>query len=131
MEVGLGFTANLTKQNGFIGDKFVKKQKDELKAQGGLYRRLVQYLVLNPEPMVYHGEVIWRNGKRVGDVRIGSYGHALGGAVGLGMIEGTGEIINKEYLETGKWEVEVGNQMYPIKVSLNPLYDPKNLRIKM
>lgn len=131
MEVGLGFTANLTKTGGFLGDHHVKEQKLSLKKNNGLARRLVQYLVLDPEPMVYHGEILWRNGKRVGDVRIGSYGHTLGGAVGLAMVENTGEMINKEYLETGTWEIEVGNKMYPVKVSLNPMYDPKNARIKM
>ena len=81
--------------------------------------------------MVYHGEVIWRNGKRVGDVRIGSYGHTLGGAVGLAMIENTGEMINKNYLETGQWEIEVADKKFPVRVSLNPMYDPKNERIKL
>jgi glycine cleavage system aminomethyltransferase T len=131
MEVGLGFTANLTKPNGFLGDHYVEEQKVSLKRDRGLSRRLVQFLVLNPDPMVYHGEVLWRDGHRVGDVRIGSYGHTLGGAIGLAMIENTGEMINKEFLEKGRWEIEVGNQFYPVKVSLNPLYDPKNLRIKM
>jgi glycine cleavage system aminomethyltransferase T len=131
MEVGLSFTANFTKPGGFIGDRHVKEQKDSLKQNSGLPRRLVQYLVLDPEPMVYHGEVIWRNGQRVGDVRIGSYGHTLGGAVGLAMIENTGEMVNKNYLETGHWEIEVAEKKFPVKVSLAPMYDPKNARIKM
>lgn len=131
MEVGLGFTANLTKPNGFLGDHLVEQQKVSLKQDRGLSRRLVQYLVLDPEPMVYHGEILWRDGQRVGDVRIGSYGHTLGGAVGLAMIENTGEMINKDFLDKGRWEIEVGNKFYPVRVSLNPMYDPKNLRIKM
>ena len=36
--------------------------------------------------MMYHAEVVWRNGVRVGDIRAASYGHTLGGAVGLGYL---------------------------------------------
>jgi hypothetical protein len=31
-------------------------------------------VVDNPEVMMYHGEVVWRNGQRIGDVRAASYG---------------------------------------------------------
>ena len=44
---------------------------------------LVQVLVEDPEPMLWHAEVIYRDNKAVGYVRAGSYGHTLGGAVGL------------------------------------------------
>jgi 4-methylaminobutanoate oxidase (formaldehyde-forming) len=132
LEVGLGFTADYQKPGGFIGKEHVVKQREELRANKGLQRRLVQVLVAeNPNVMMYHGEVLWRNNVRVGDVRAASYGHTLGGAVGLGMIEeSAGVAINKAYLEAGVWEVEVGNEKYPVQVSLAPMYDPKNLKIK-
>ena len=38
--------------------------------------------------MLFHAEVVRRNGKPVGYVRAASYGFTLGGAVGLAMIEG-------------------------------------------
>ena len=133
MEVGLGFTADMNKEGGFIGKELVTQQKAFLKANKGLPRRLVQVLVVdNPSVMMFHGEVLWRNGKRVGDVRAASYGHTLGGAVGLGMIEEQNDVmVNKTYIDSGTWEVEVANEKFPIKVSLSPLYDPKNLKIKM
>ena len=37
--------------------------------------------------MIYHAEVVYRDGEMVGDIRAGSYGHTLGGAVGLSMIQ--------------------------------------------
>ena len=76
-----------------------------------------------------HSEVVYRNGKAVGYVRAASYGHTLGGAVALFMIE-AGEPINKEYMANSTWEVEIGNEMYPAEVSLAPMYDPKNEKIK-
>lgn len=127
----MGFTADMKKTGGFIGDHKVRAQKEELKATKGLKRRLVQVLVLDKNVMMYHGEVLWRNDEIVGDVRIGSYGHALGGPVGLAMVELRGDgVVNKAFLESGKWEVEISDCRYPVKVSLNPMYDPQNLRIK-
>ena len=41
----------------------------------------------DPEPLMYHGEIVYRDGEIVGDVRAASYGHTLGGAVGLSMVE--------------------------------------------
>eukprot|EP01124_Arcella_intermedia_P011758 TRINITY_DN18176_c0_g1_i1.p1 TRINITY_DN18176_c0_g1~~TRINITY_DN18176_c0_g1_i1.p1 ORF type:complete len:872 (-),score=147.40 TRINITY_DN18176_c0_g1_i1:72-2687(-) len=132
LEVGLGFTADMEKRGGFIGKEGVQRQRVELKERSGLPQRLCQVLLLDPEPLMYHGEVVWRDGERVGDVRAASYGHTLGGAVGLAMVTAPrGQVVNKNFLTEGKWEVEVAGQRYPAKLSLNPLYDPNNKRIKM
>jgi 4-methylaminobutanoate oxidase (formaldehyde-forming) len=42
VEVGLAFTADMTKEGGFVGKEAVLKQQAELKAKKGLPRRLVQ-----------------------------------------------------------------------------------------
>ena len=124
-EVGLGFAVDLTKPD-FLG----KACCVEKKAQGPAFnRRLVQVLVKDPEPLLYHAEVVHRNGEAVGYIRAASYGFTLGGAVGLAMIE-AGEPIDKAYLEGGEWEVDIAGQRYPAEVSLRPMYDPKMERIK-
>lgn len=124
-ECGLGFAVDLNKSAGFIGKEAVIKKK----AAGPLTRRLVQVLVKDPEPLLYHAEIIYRNGKRVGYVRAGSYGFTLGGAVGLAMIEAD-EPIDAAYLEKGQWEIEINGKHYPAMISLKPLYDPEMKRIK-
>jgi glycine cleavage system aminomethyltransferase T len=58
------------------------------------------------------------------------YGHTLGGAVGLSMVSGGGEKVTKQWMESGKWEVDVAGTRYPARVSAVPMYDPKNERIK-
>jgi len=124
-EAGLGFVVDLTKPD-FIGKAYCVERK----AQGPAYtRRLVQVLVKDPEPLMYHAEVVSRNGRAVGYMRVASYGHTLGGAVGLAMIE-AGEPINKAYLEEGRWEVDIAGRKYPAEVSLKPMYDPTMERIK-
>jgi glycine cleavage system aminomethyltransferase T/glycine/D-amino acid oxidase-like deaminating enzyme len=125
LETGLGFAVDLKKPGGFIGREKVLQQKEA----GPLKRRLVQVLVKDPQPMMFHAEVVRRNGIAVGYVRAASYGHTLGGAVGLVMIE-AGEPIDAAYLEAGKWEVEISGQLYPAIVSLRPLYDPEMKKIK-
>jgi 4-methylaminobutanoate oxidase (formaldehyde-forming) len=123
-EAGLGFAVNLKKED-FIGREAALAQKNA----GPLKRRLVQVLIKDPEPMLFHAEVVHRNGKAVGYVRAGSYGHTLGGAVGLAMIE-AGEPIDAAYLSEGRWTVDIAGQQYPAEVSLRPLYDPEMKRIR-
>jgi 4-methylaminobutanoate oxidase (formaldehyde-forming) len=124
-ETGLGLFVDLEKPD-FIGREAALKQK----APRPLKRRLLQVLVKDPEPILFHAEVVRRNGKPVGYVRAGSYGHTLGGAVGLAMIEG-GEPIDAGWLSEGRWEVDIAGRLYPADVSLKPLYDPEMTRIKM
>ncbi len=124
-EVGLGFTIKLDKACGFIGKEACAKKK----AQGGLKRRLAQILVKDPEPLLYHAEVITRNGKNAGYIRSGSYCYTLGGAAGLFMIEAD-QIIDEAYINEGQWEIDIAGNMYPAQVSLKPLYDPEMKKIK-
>lgn len=124
-EAGLGFAVDFKKDGGFLGREAALAQKEA----GPLTRRLAQILVKDPEPLLYHAEVVYRNGERVGYVRAGSYGHTLGGAVGLVMIE-AGVPIDAAYLAAGTWEVEIAGAKYPAAVSLRPLYDPEMRKIK-
>jgi 4-methylaminobutanoate oxidase (formaldehyde-forming) len=126
LEAGLGFAVDLKKPGGFLGKDAVLAKK----AAGPLTRKIVQVLVKDPEPMLFHAEVVRRSGKPVGYIRAASYGHTLGGAVGLMMVEG-GEPVTQAYLDEGKWEVDIAGKLYPAIASLKPLYDAENARIKM
>jgi 4-methylaminobutanoate oxidase (formaldehyde-forming) len=127
-EAGLGFAVDLTKPGTFIGREAVLARK----AAGVPTRRLVQVLVGDPEPMLHHAEVIHREGIAAGYVRAGSYGFTLGGAVGLAMVGAVsgGQPVTKAWLDSGTWEVDIAGLRYPATVSLRPLYDPANERIK-
>jgi heterotetrameric sarcosine oxidase gamma subunit len=125
LEAGLGFALDLQKPDGFIGKEAVLARK----ARGPLTRRLVQVLLKDPEPLMFHAEIVRRDGAAVGYVRAASYGHTLGGAVGLAMIEPR-EPVDLDYLNGGAWEVEVAGKCYPAIVSSRPLYDPQMKRIR-
>ncbi len=124
-ETGLGFTVKLDKSSDFIG----KQACIEKKAEGPLKRRLAQVLVKDPEPLLFHAEIITRNGKNMGYVRSGSYCYTLGGAVGLFMLE-PNEVVDDAFITSGKWEINIAGKLYPAKVSIKPLYDPENKKIK-
>ncbi len=123
----MGFALALYKPDGFIGCEVAKAQK----AAAPYHRRLVQVLVKDPEPLLWHAEVIRRNGVPVGTVRSGSYGHTLGGGVGLAMIEGKEMPVTADYLAKGTWEIDIAGKKYPCECSLHPMYDPKMERIKV
>jgi 4-methylaminobutanoate oxidase (formaldehyde-forming) len=126
LEAGLGFAVALDKPGGFIGRDAVLAKK----AAVPLARRLLQILVLDPEPMMFHAEVVHRNGRPVGYVRAASYGFTLGGAVGLAMIDGGGEAIDQKWIDAATWEVDITGRRYSARASLRPLYDPEMTRIK-
>ena len=125
LEAGLGFAVDLDKPGGFIGQDAVLAKK----AEGPLTRRIVQVLVRDPEPMLFHAEPVWRAGKPVGYVRAASYGFTVGGAVGLVMVE-AGEPLNQAYVEGADWEIEIAGRCYPAVASIRPLYDPQMVRVK-
>ena len=124
-EAGLGFSVDLKKPGGFIGREALLERQ----ARGPLRRRLVQVLLLDPEPLMFHAEVVHRDGVAVGYLRAASYGHTLGGAVGLAMVQAEAAL-DPAWLDAGHWEVEVADRRVPARVSLAPLYDPKMLRIR-
>ena len=90
----------------------------------------LQILVKDPNPLLFHAEVIRRDGKALGYIRAASYGHTLRGAVGLAMLQ-TDEPITPAFLESGTWDIEIADKRYPCVASLKPLYDAENKRIKM
>jgi 4-methylaminobutanoate oxidase (formaldehyde-forming) len=125
LEAGLGFSVALEKPGGFVGRDAVLAAK----AAGPPARRLLQVLLTDPAPLLHHGEVVHRNGAAVGYVRAASYGHTLGGAVGLAMVD-AGQPLTGAWLEEADWEVDVAGARVPAAVSLRPLYDPTNARIR-
>jgi glycine cleavage system aminomethyltransferase T len=113
----------MDKAGGFIGREALLKQRE-----AGVSKRLVQFQLASPEPLLYHNEPIWRAGSIVGFIRSGMYGHTLGAAVGLGYVTVPPGPANSLPLEG--YEIEVAGVRWPAKASLRPLYDPTSERIK-
>jgi 4-methylaminobutanoate oxidase (formaldehyde-forming) len=125
LEAGLGFCISWDKPGTFIGKKALLVQR----GHGTLTRRLVQFRLEDPQKLLYHEEPIWLNGKIVGSITSGMYGHRLEGSFGMGYVNNP-EGVTREWLENSRFEIEVAWEKVPAKASLGPFYDPKNLRIR-
>ncbi len=122
LEAGLGFAVKTAKP-AFIGrDAVLKKRED------GLQKRMVQFLLNDAEPLLYHNEPILRDGQIVGHLSSGSYGHHLGGAVGMGYVPCAGETADQ--LLSSSFEIDVAGTRVKATASLKPLYDPTGERTK-
>jgi len=126
LECGMGFVLAFDKDIPFIGRDAMLQQKE---SRSFMNKRLVQFLLQDSEAMLYHHEPILRDGKIVGHLTSGDYGHTLGGAVGLGYVE-VDEEITREYIEDGKFEIDVAGVYIPATASLSAMYDPKAERMR-
>ncbi|MEI8714808.1 GcvT family protein [Mesorhizobium sp. ISC11] len=123
LEAGLGFAVKTAKGD-FIGRDAVLRKKE-----AGLSRRLVQFRLKDPEPLLFHNEAILRDGKIVGPITSGNYGHHLGGAVGLGYVPCEGE--SEADVLASSYEIEIAGERFAAEASLKPMYDPKSERTRM
>ncbi len=121
LEAGLGFAVKTTKPD-FVGRDAVLRKMEK-----GLSKRLVQFILADPEPLLFHNEPIIRNGEFVGYLTSGNYGHALGAAVGMGYVPCRGE--SPEEILASDYEIEVAGARVKARASLRPLYDPEAERI--
>ena len=118
LQAGLSFTCDWAKPGGFIG-------RDALLAQkaAGLDRRLVLFALEDPEALLYHDEPIWADGRPVGRITSGAYGHSLGRALGFGYVSQDEPFLLKS-LKARRFAVEIGDEKVAASVSTRALYDP-------
>jgi 4-methylaminobutanoate oxidase (formaldehyde-forming) len=124
LEAGLGFAVKWDKPGGFIGREALLEQR-----QSGCLKRLVQFKLNSPEPLLYHNEPIWQGSSIVGCIRSGMYGHTLGACVGLGYVTAPQRGVVHD-IGSDDYEIEVAGVRHPATASLRPLYDPRGERIK-
>jgi glycine cleavage system T protein len=122
LEAGLGFAASRKKPD-FLGRDAVLR-----KEEAGLDRRMVQFRLTDPEPLLFHNEALVRDGKIVGPVTSGNYGHFLGGAVGMGYVRCKGQ--SEADILGSSYEIEVAGVRHQAIASLAPMYDPKSERVR-
>ncbi len=124
-EAGLGFTVKLDKPGGFIGREAIEAQRGK-----PLNKRLVMFKLTDPEPVLFHDELIRLNGEIVGYISSGAYGFTLGRSVGMGYVHHP-EGVTKDLVENGEFEIEIACERYPAEAALRAFYDPKGERTKM
>ena len=124
VEAGLGFACAMDKSIAFIGREKVAEQKRD-----GVSRRVLQFALEDPEPLLHHNETIYRDGEAVGYVTSGSYGYTLGGAVGLGIVNhAAGETAAS--LCQSSYDIDIAGTRFAATASARSMYDPKSERVR-
>jgi glycine cleavage system aminomethyltransferase T len=92
-------------------------------------RRLVQFKLDDPEPLLYHNEPIVMDSRIVGYLTSGMYGHSVGSAIGMGYVAVPG--LTAEHIKEATFEIEIAKKRFSAQASLRALYDPSASRMKI
>lgn len=127
LQGGLGFAVAYDKKGGFIGREALLVER----SKGVPSRRLVQVRVKGgaEAPMLFHQEPILRNGAIIGSITSGAYGHRIGASLGLGYVSQDGGV-TRDFLASGKWEVEIAMKRHEIEAQFGAWYDATNSRVR-
>jgi glycine cleavage system aminomethyltransferase T len=126
LEAGLGFTVAWNKPGGFIGREALLAQREA----GLLKRRLVQFVLDDPAPVLVHNEPILRDGARVGYTTSAGYGHTLGASCAMGYLHNDAGV-SDEFITSGRYTIEQADRTYTARVALKPLHDPSSSRVRV
>ena len=124
-EAGLGFAVALDKPAPFIGQDALRR----FKQTASLNRRVLQFTLDDPDPVLWGGELILRDGRPVGDLRSAAYGYTLAAAVGLAWIQDTVPI-DAAYVASATWQIDIAGTLIPATAHLRTPYDPKSTRVR-
>ncbi|HEY5110100.1 MAG TPA: FAD-dependent oxidoreductase [Acidimicrobiales bacterium] len=126
VEAGLRFTCKLGTDIDFVGRQAVERAVAE-----GPRRRLVSFRLADPDPMMWGGELVLRDGQVAGQVTSVAWSATLDACVGLAYVwRPDREPVTAEHLASGRYEVNVGGRVWAASVGLKAPYDPANERIR-
>jgi glycine cleavage system aminomethyltransferase T/glycine/D-amino acid oxidase-like deaminating enzyme len=124
LESGLGWAVKLKSGTPFKGRAAMEVQK-----QQGVKKMMAGFTVEDPEIILLGRETIYRNGERVGWLSSGGYGYTVGKSIGYGYVRNS-EGVDRSYVTSGEYELEVANTRVPCSLHMTPLIDPKMQRVK-
>lgn len=123
-EAGLGWAVKLKRGTDFIGRKAC-----EAAAGAALTKRLAGFTTDDADVVLLGRETILRDGEPVGYLTSGGYGYSLQSPIGFGYVRNEAGV-SDAFLQSGRYELVVANEIRPAKLHLDPLYDPGSLRVK-
>ncbi len=125
LEAGLGFAVAWNKPHDFLGKEALLRQKEA----GAPRKRLVHFRLRDNQPLLYKEEPIIVNGRPMGAITSGMYGHRIDGSLGLGYVRAE-EPITAAWIANQTFEIEIGWKRHPAHAQLDAYYDPTNERIR-
>lgn len=126
VEAGLTFACKLKTDIPFRGRSAVEKAKAD-----GPRRRLVSFVLDDPDMMMWGGELVLRDGVAVGQVTSAAWAATVGSCVGLAYVwRRDGAAVTMQYAAAGRYEINVGGDITAATVHLRPPFDPDNTKVK-
>ena len=127
VEAGLVFATGLDKLDrrgkldnldrlDFLGRRALEDHRERLRG-GGPRRRLVSFVVDDPDVMMWGGELMLHDGDPVGQVTSAAWGATVGSCVGLAYVRHDGPVTSA-WLAAGGFEVDVAGVRHPATLSL-------------
>ena len=104
--------------------------RDAVAAQlaNGVKKRMATFTTA-PDIVLLGRETIYRSGERVGWLSSGGFGHTIQKSIGMGFVRQPGGV-TEDFILSGTYELDVASERVPAEVSLAPVYDPQNLKVK-
>jgi 4-methylaminobutanoate oxidase (formaldehyde-forming) len=85
-------------------------------------------LTVDPEVVLLGRETIYRDGVPVGWLSSGGFGYTVGHGIGYGYVRNAR--VDRDWLISASYELEVATERVPATLHLKPLYDPTASRIR-
>ena len=124
VEAGLDWAVKLRRNTPFKGREAIEVQRRE-----GVTKRFACFTVEDSNITLLGRETIYRNDRRVGWLSSAGFGHTLGWPIGYGYVRDP-DGVDADYLEAGRYELEVATERVPAVFHAEALYDPKNERVR-
>jgi glycine cleavage system aminomethyltransferase T len=106
----------LDRGDDFLGRAALEAHRDRLRGEVPR-RRLVSFVLADPEPMVWGGELLLRDGEPAGQVTSAAYGATVGASVGLALLRAE-RAFRQEDLDASSFEVDLAGDRYLARVTL-------------
>ena len=123
-EAGLGWAVKLKTNLDFRGRAACAAQKEN-----GV-RKIMATFTADPNVILSGRETILKDGKRCGWLSSAGYGHTVGAPIGMGYVR-SDEILTRDAVLDGSYELEVAGTRVAAQVHLAPLHDPGMRNVKV
>jgi 4-methylaminobutanoate oxidase (formaldehyde-forming) len=124
LEAGLGWAAKLKTSIPFLGREALEQQRST-----GLKKRLACFTIDDPDTVLWGRETILRDGEQVGWLSSAGFGHTVGKFIGYGHVRSPGGV-DRAFLESGSYELDVATRRVPAQLHFGALYDPRGDKIR-
>ena len=125
LEAGLSFAVAWDKPHAFVGKDSLVNQRDEIRT-----KKLLQFRIEDQEILSYHDDPIFRDGKIVGTTTGGMWSYTQDRCLTMGYAHND-DGVNKSWIDSGAWEIEVATRRLKVTPSIKSFYDPNKEKIRL